>query len=375
MSILEINIARDRRVDEPTLENEQAKQASSELQVELFSSRQMPNWMAEQRVSLAFTTYQASKIFFIGLQPDGKLSIFERTFERCMGLWGNEQTIYMSSRYQVWRFENALQPGQLHQGYDRLYVPQIAYTTGDLDIHDLCVDANNRIVFVNALFSCLATVSEVNSFTPLWQPPFITKLAAEDRCHLSGLALRDGMPRYVTAVAKSDVHEGWREHRVGGGIVMDVTNDEIIAQGLSMPHSPRFYRDKLWILNSGTGEFGFIDFASGKFQPIVFCPGYLRGLTFVNDFALIGLSTLRGSAVFGNLPIEERLKQEDTEAKCGIYVIDLRSGDIVHSIKISGIVEELYDVIALQGVFRPMALGTKTDEICRVLTLGDSGRL
>src|SRR5215467_9289341 len=138
----------------------------TEPPLEVHSSRQFPNWLAEQKVSLAFTTYQAGKLFLIGLQPDGRLSIFERTFNRSMGLWSDGQTLWLSSLFQLWRFENFLQAGQTANGYDRLYVPKIAYTTGDLDIHDLAVDAHGQVVFVNTLFGCLATLSERHSFVP-----------------------------------------------------------------------------------------------------------------------------------------------------------------------------------------------------------------
>src|SRR5262249_51773147 len=153
--------------------------------IEVTSSRQFPVWLAEQRISLAFTTYQAGKLFLLGQQPDGRLAVFERTFNRCMGLWGDGQTLWMSSLYQLWRFENVLAPGEQYNGHDRLYVPRVGYTTGDLDIHDLAVDGGGRVVFLNTRFSCLATLSEKCSFTPLWRPPFISKLAAEDRCHLN----------------------------------------------------------------------------------------------------------------------------------------------------------------------------------------------
>ena len=99
-------------------------------QLELTASRQFTSWLAEQRVSLAFTTYQTGKLFLIGLQPNGRLSIFERTFNRCMGMWSNGQTIWMSSLFQLWRFENVLDAGQAANGYDRVYVPQVGYTTG-----------------------------------------------------------------------------------------------------------------------------------------------------------------------------------------------------------------------------------------------------
>ena len=138
---------------------------------EAIASRQFTAWLHEQRVSLAFTTYQTGKLFLIGLQPDGRLSVFERTFNRCLGLWGDGQTLWMTSLYQLWRFENALQPGQTANGFDRVCVPQAGYVTGDLDIHDVAVDADGRVVFVNTLFGCLATTSEQHSFTPQWPPP------------------------------------------------------------------------------------------------------------------------------------------------------------------------------------------------------------
>src|SRR5262249_46557229 len=159
------------------------------------------SWLAEINASLAFTTYQTGKLFLIGLRPDGRISIFERTFNRCMGLHATGQTLYMSSLYQLWRFENSLAPGVLHEGYDRLYIPQVGYTTGDIDIHDIAIDEAGRIVFVSTLFGCLGTVSEQHSFVPLWQPPFLSRLAAEDRCHMNGLAMESGRPRYVTSVS------------------------------------------------------------------------------------------------------------------------------------------------------------------------------
>ncbi|MEK8018890.1 MAG: TIGR03032 family protein [Candidatus Parabeggiatoa sp.] len=332
---------------------------------EFLASPQFNAWLAEQRVSLAFTSNQTGKLFLVGLQPNGRLSIFERTFNRCMGLHATADTLYMSTLYQLWRFDNALQMGQIYQGYDRLYVPQLAYTTGDLEIHDINIDAQGKPVFINTLFSCLATVSEQHSFQALWQPPFISKLVAEDRCHLNGLALQDGQPRYVTSVSQSDVADGWRENRQAGGTVIDVQTNEIMLSGLSMPHSPRYYQGKLWLLNSGTGELGYLE--SDHFEPVTFCPGYLRGLRFVGHFAIVGLSKPRLSKTFSELKLNETLKEKQTH--CGLQIIDLRTGECVHWLRISGRVEELYDLAVLPGVQRPMALGLKTDEIQRLITI------
>ena len=345
-----------------------------EVKLEITGSRQFAPWLAEQKISLMFTTYQSGKIFFIGLKPDGNMSIFERTCNRCMGLHATPDTLYMSSLYQLWRFDNALVPGQVHEGYDKLYVPQIAYTTGDIDVHDIGIGEDGRPIFVNTLFACLATVSESNSFIPLWKPKFISKLAAEDRCHLNGLAMDGFKPAYVTAVSTTDVHEGWREHRRDGGVVIDVEKNIIVVEGLSMPQSPRLYQDKLYLLNSGTGDFGYIEFntdkTKGEFKPLAFVPGYARGLSFSGNFALIGLSKPRENKTFTGLELDDRLVEKNIEARCGIQVIDLRTGDIVHSLNIEGIVEELYDVVTVPNVFRPMALGTISDEIRRTITIG-----
>ncbi|MFO0877701.1 MAG: TIGR03032 family protein [Gemmataceae bacterium] len=345
---------------------------TSDPRLEITTSRQFPGWLAEQRISLAFTTYQAGKLFLLGLQPDGRLGISERTFNRCMGLWSDGQTLWMSSLYQLWRFQNVLEPGQTHDSFDRLFVPRLGYTTGDIDIHDLHVDGRGRLIFVNTLFNCLATPSVTHSFTPLWRPPFISRLAAEDRCHLNGLALRDGRPRYVTATSRSDVADGWRDHRQDGGVIVDVENGQVIAEGLSMPHSPRWYRDRLWVLQAGRGTFGTIDPTSGAFTEVAFCPGYLRGLDFVGDFAVVGLSTCRDNRTFSGLALDDALKAHRAEPRCGLLVIDLRTGDAVHWLRVAGVVRELYDVVVLPGVRRPSALGFKTDEICRVLSVGDA---
>ncbi|NDG38700.1 MAG: TIGR03032 family protein [Betaproteobacteria bacterium] len=323
---------------------------------EITTSRQMLAWMAEQKLSMALTTYQIGKLFMLGLKPNGELSVFERTFNRCMGLCPTPNGFYMSSLHQVWRFENMFTQGEQQEGHDRLYVPQVGNTTGDCDIHDMAVDADGKLVFVNTLFGCLASLSETHSFKPLWRPPFASKLAAEDRCHLNGLAMRDGRAAYVTAVSQSDVVDGWRDHRAGGGIVIDVQRNEIVAGGLSMPHSPRWHQGKLWLCNSGT-------------VPVTFCAGYMRGLYFHGDFALVGTSKPRHNKTFSGLPLDEALKSRQAEARCGVQVIDLRTGDAVHWLRIEGLVDELYDVITLPGVRSPMALGFKTDEIRRVISI------
>ena len=329
------------------------------------STEGFADWLQQQEISLAFTTYQTNRLFLIGCKEDGKLAANERLFDKPMGLFLDHDSLLMACRYQIWALENRLAPGETYQGADRLYIPSVAHTTGDINAHDVVMTASRRLLFMNTDFSCLAALKPGYSFEPVWQPPFISKLAAEDRCHLNGLALENGEPAYVTACSRTDTAAGWREHRVQGGVVMHLPSNEIVLDGLSMPHSPRHYRQQLWLLNSGTGELGHL--AQGQFNPVAFLPGFVRGLAFHSDYALIGLSKLR-SRSFSGLALEDRLAALGLESQCGLAVVDLNSGQVLHTLAIGGVVEELFDVVVLAGVRQPRALGFQDDDIGRLVS-------
>ncbi|MDB5468914.1 MAG: hypothetical protein JWR84_474 [Caulobacter sp.] len=339
----------------------------------LTTSRGFPDWLARMGSSIAFTTYQAGKIFLLGIKEPGRIAVFERTFARCMGLAASPDArkLALATHYQIYRFDNVLPPGQMSGVHDAVYTPRVSWITGDVDAHDIAFDADGAIVFVNTLFSCLATISEGYSFKPVWQPPFITKLAPEDRCHMNGLAMENGRPRYVTMVSASDVSDGWRDRRSDGGMIMDVTTNERVVEGLSMPHSPRVHDGKLWVLNSGAGELGFIDPDTKAFKPVAFCPGYARGLSFMGKYALVGLSQARENRTFQGLPLDAALASRDAVARCGILVIDTESGDTVEWVRIEGVVRELFDVVALPGVRNPSAIGLIGDDVRRVISIDE----
>ncbi|WP_338761467.1 TIGR03032 family protein [Bernardetia sp. ABR2-2B] len=325
-------------------------------------------WLKTEEISLAVSTYQTNKLFLIGRDTTKHLFVSERSFERAMGLHvESENSFYLSSRFLLWRFENALAEGQIHKEADKVYIPRQAFTTGDLDAHDISKDKDGNIVFVNTRYNCIAQVSEKYNFKPIWSPPFITKMISEDRCHLNGMAMRDGKPRYVTMVAQTDRLDGWREHRHNGGVVMDMETNEVLAESLSMPHSPRYYQDKLWVLNAGRGEFGYVE--NGKFIPITWLDGFLRGLVFYKNYALIGLSKPRHERTFAGLPLEELLEKRKTEPKCGVFVVDINTGNIIHSLESEGEIVELYDVQVLPNTKRPAALDIRTDDISRFIAI------
>lgn len=359
--------------EQPRSSNEIAKidGASGDPIFSVSISRGFTAWLNEQRVSLAVTTYQVGKLFLIGLKPDGKLWVFNRNIGRCLGLAASGSTLWVAGDSQIFRFVDALERGQKStEGHDALYVPQVSYYTGDLDVHDLAVNSGGSLVFVNTLFNCLATVSESRSFVPVWRPPFVSKLAAEDRCHLNGIALEQGWPTFVTAISQSDTFDAWRDRRADGGIVIDVDTNEIISTGLSMPHSPRWHKSRLWLHESGSGQFGAIEVNSGKFEPLCFCPGYLRGLSFIGNYAVMGLSKPRQNKTFSGLRLDAELEKRKIEPRCGIYVVDLATGDIAHSLSMEGVVSELYDVIALPGKSQPAAVGPFGSELRRMISVG-----
>ena len=270
--------------------------------------------------------------------------------------------------YQLWRFENVLRPNEvIHGQFDKCYVPRNAQTIGDLDIHELGIRKNGKVVFVNTKYSCLAELSQTHSFKAIWKPTFISKLAPEDRCHLNGLAMVDGEPKYVTAVCRSDSVDGWRDRRQDGGVVIDVQTDEIVCEGLSMPHSPRWHNGRLWVLNAGTGHLGWVDFEKKAFVPHASVPGFARGLSIIGNVAAVGLSKPRNQR-FEGLQLDGELKKRDAEPWCGVQIISLANGDVLNWIRFEGDISEIFDIAFLPNVKNPMMIGLRTAEIRDLIT-------
>jgi len=338
------------------------------FKVDKTCSRGLAGWLAANRISLAITSYQSGRIYLVGSDKQGRVSFFERIFERAMGVVGNANRIYLGSLYQLWRFENVLRSNEvIHSQYDKCYVPRNAQTIGDLDIHELGIRSNGKVVFVNTKYSCLAELSQTHSFKAIWKPKFVSKLAPEDRCHLNGLAMVDGRPKYVTAVCRSDTVDGWRDRRHDGGVVIDIETDEVVCEGLSMPHSPRWAGGKLWVLNAGTGHLGWVDFETKKFVPLAFFPGFLRGLSIIGNVAAVGLSKPRNQR-FEGLQLDEELQKRDSDPWCGVQIVSLTNGDVSNWLRFEGDITEIFDISFLPNVRNPMMIGLRTAEIRDLIT-------
>jgi uncharacterized protein (TIGR03032 family) len=314
-------------------------------------------FLLRHHAGLAISTYHAGHILFVGVRPGGETVVSAAGFNRAMGLAASAQRLYVGTRGEIWRLENALRSDELESDtFDRLYAPRECRVTGDINIHEMAVEADGRLVFANTRFSCLAKFSDSQAFKPLWKPPFVSRLAPEDRCHLNGLALDAGRVRYVTCCSTSDSVEGWRGRREGGGVLIDISDDRILAEDLSMPHSPRLRGEEIWVVESGRGMLTRRPRDGGKAEDVTFCPGFVRGLAFVDRFALVTISLPRSAACAG-LPAAEAMRKRGAVPWRGLLIIDTRNGDIVEWLRLEGDVFELFDVAVIPSVRAPRGIG------------------
>ena len=330
-------------------------------------SESFPAWLSQAGGSIVLTTYQAGKVGMIGW--DGRqVTLLFRDFPKPMGLDIQGTQMLLATHHQVVELANAPllayeflegQPGR----YDALYLPRVAFDTGDLSVHDVAF-GDDHPWLVNTRFSCLCNPSREYSFIPRWRPPFISELVPEDRCHLNGLAMEDGRPRFVTALGETDVVGGWRERKADGGVVIDVPTGEVVLRGLSMPHSPRLHDGSLWVLNSGAGELWRVDLDSFRHEVVCSLPGYLRGLGFVGSVALVGLSTIREKHIFGGLPVQQR----DRPLRCGVAAVEVATGRQLGLFEFTEGCTELFDVRFLPDVRRPMILNAQKEATREAVT-------
>ncbi|HVT36545.1 MAG TPA: TIGR03032 family protein [Nevskiaceae bacterium] len=305
-------------------------------------------------ISLLVTTYQAGKL--IAVRREGAaLNTHFCAFNKPMGLAADPTRFALGTAREISQYRNMpavcakLEPKGAH---DACFVPRDAHVTGDIDIHEMAYAKNGELWFVNTRFSCLCTLDGISSFVPRWRPKFVSSLAPEDRCHLNGLGLVDGEPRYVTALGQADKPAGWREHKASGGVLIDIKSGKLLCDDLSMPHSPRWYADQLWLLESGKGTLSRVDPKTGRREVVVTLPGFTRGLDFFGPLAFVGLSQVRETAVFSGIPITEKAG----ERICGVWVVNILTGQIVGFLRFKSGVQEIFAVSVLPGIRFPEIL-------------------
>ena len=345
------NAAMSESAEEPVASVAAPREQTVEQVLGSVHTSNFPDLLRELGGCLFVSTYQAGKLVI--LRPDGNsINTHFRTFNRPMGMAADRQRLMLGALMEIVEFRNMPDVARrLHDPprHDAVYMARRGHITGAIDIHEMAWDADGAIWFVNTAFSCLCTLDTKSSFVPRWRPKFVSHYAPEDRCHLNGLAMRNGIPRYVTALGETNTPEGWRANKRDGGMLIDVTTNRVIARGLSMPHSPRWYDNRLWVLESGRGSLCAIDPKTGVKTDVARVPGFCRGLDFIGPVAFIGLSQLRGTTPFTDIPITD----DNADRLSGVWAVHLPTGRTIAFLKFTGGVQEIFAVQAVPGVMFP----------------------
>ncbi len=315
---------------------------------------EVPEILYNSGCTLVLSTYQAGKVILISAVSTDKLIQLARTFDSAMGLAAEENNLAVACKNEVVLLKNA---PELAAGYppkpntyDALFFPRAVYNTGQLALHDMHLD-NQGLVAVNTLFSCLSRIDENYSFTPFWKPDFISSLEPEDRCHLNGMAYTNERIEYVTALSNTNSYQGWRRNKLKGGVLIHVPTGDTILSGLAMPHSPRLYNNKLYMLISAEGLLVEVNKQNGSIREVVSLGGFARGMAITGNYLFIGVSKLRHhTGVFSDLPIAQT-------SFAGVVIVDIEKEKIAGTIKYQTSVEEIYDVKILPGMRRPGIIG------------------
>jgi uncharacterized protein (TIGR03032 family) len=330
-----------------------------------FSCTYSPNIaeiLVKLNCTLAISTYQAGKVVFLSAMNEYELIQLPRTFNKAMGMAVSGNKLAIATKDEVLILVNsgplAASYPKNPNTYDGMFMPRCTYYTGRLDLHDLAW-GKEGLWAVNTSFSCLALIDENYSYTPKWLPPFINDLEHDDYCHLNGMALKDGSPAYVTTLGKSTEPKGWKETITSGGLIIDVKSGETLLGNLAMPHSPRLYDGKLYVLLSARGELVVCDIEKGTYELAAKVPGFVRGMSKYGDYLFIGRSLLRESSTsfkkLQELPVGQEAKFS------GITVVHFPTGQVVGELNYQNSVEEIYDVQVLPNLRRPGILNTETE--------------
>jgi uncharacterized protein (TIGR03032 family) len=302
------------------------------------------------------STYQTGHLVVVAARR-GRLVLTFHQFERAMGIALKPGTIAICTRKEIWFARDApdiaarLEPcGH----FDGCFLARTAHFTGDIQAHEAAW-VENEFWVVNTLFSCLAALHPRYSFAPRWRPPFVSDLLPEDRCHLNGLALVNGRPSYVTALAETNSPEGWRTAKAKEGCLIEVPSGQIVVRGLALPHSPLVDGGHIYFLHTGHGRLERVHPLTGQIHSVAELPGVARGLVLHGGFAFVGLSKARST--LEGVPIMSRRG----ELMCGLAVVDVQTGRLAAHLKFLTGVEEIFDVQVLPGITFPYVSGPWAD--------------
>jgi uncharacterized protein (TIGR03032 family) len=332
---------------------------------ELNYSGIIPQILKENNICVLLSTYQAGKVIILS-SKNNELFQTPISFKKPMGIaiQGSklavacmDEIIFFSKNENIASFVN-----KENNSYDSVYIERASYNTSTLDIHDL--DFGDGVIWgVNTLFSCLSIFDINYSHRPKWKPPFITKLVPEDRCHLNGMALKDDIPKYVTALSDDDQYQGWRKNKLNTGILMEVPSGDIILSNLAMPHSPRFYNQELYLLESGIGNLIKVNVEEKSSEVIFNFNCFIRGLTFSNNLAFIGKSKIRENSTDFN-----KLEVKENSLNAGLIIFCMNTLKVIGEINYTAAIQELYDVQIIENTANAVIITKEIEEYRNIIT-------
>lgn len=336
---------------------------------ELIYDKTVSNLLYKNKLSLVLSTYQAGKVVFLSAPDPNSLIQLPRNFNSPMGIAFDKNRFAVATKTEITTFGNMDRSVLLKRQnkYDACFIPTATFYTGYGHVHDLAF-GNDRLYAVNTNFSVIGSVNIDYNFTPYWKPSFIDEINSNDQCHLNGMALVEGKPKYATAFAQTSLPKGWRETNLQEGIFIDIENNEILLDNIFIPHSPRVHKDKIYFLESATSKLKILDLKTSKADTVVKLDGFVRGLDFFDDYAFVGISKIRSSSkTFGKLDISK------SDHLAGTVVVELSTKKIVGYIKYTNSVNEIYDVKVLPNIKRATIVGLNTEDQFNVISMPDSG--
>lgn len=326
----------------------------------------LPKIFKENNLSIIFSTYQAGRVMVIGSLDGIELNQTPISFKKPMGIAVEESKMAIASLDEVTFFsnnENITETINLNERqFDTVYIQRAVYNTSSIDVHDIHF-GDGVLWGVNTLFSCLTTFDINYNFRPKWKPDFIDALAPEDRCHLNGMAFDGTMPKYVTALSATNTKDGWRENKMGSGVLLEVPSSRKILEGLAMPHSPRIIDGELYVLESGKGTLLKVNPEECTSEVVYDFGCFVRGMSNHNGILFIAKSQIRSTSKdFNDLDVKENSRT------AGVIVFDLNKKEVLGQIDYITTVEEIYDVQVIENYLKPVVLTNKSEKYKQVIT-------
>lgn len=358
----------------------------------------LPRILKALNLSLAVTSYQCSRLITIRTQDGEHLDTRFTEFSQPMGICADEDRFTIGTANEVIDFRRsdalleAIKSGAMDntdglskkvlekqqseleklleqrdkelvrvKRADALYLQRGTITTGMINIHDIAW-GDEGLWVVNSAFSCLSTLSPMHSFIARWKPEFISELGPEDRCHLNGMAMLDGRPRYVTTFNMENNRDSWSDGRIDYGTLIDIDTNELLVEGMILPHSPKCHDGFVYVCESGFGHVWKVDPKTKEKTLVVSLPGFTRGLYFYDQLMFVGTSRLRKRNNKNPIPLRDL--HEETQA--GIWVINLATNQQIGHITFDGDIDQIYDVAILPNSTMPEFI-TKDNPLSRHL--------